>query len=210
MTDVKICGLTRAEDVALACELGARYLGFNFSAASPRRISPEAARVLVSSAPRHVSRVGVFVDETAGQMREAADAAGLDFIQIHRPLRPDDVESPPRPVFAVARIGNGAPQVPSDETLARCRAVLFDAAVAGMAGGTGATFDWDLVAGRRWPIRVFLAGGLAPENVGEAIARVGPSAVDVASGVESAPGVKDREKMARFFRAVEEADARLT
>lgn len=208
MTDVKICGLTRAEDVALACELGARYLGFNFSAASPRRVSPAAARQLVSSAPRHVRRVGVFVDETAEQMREAADAAGLDFIQIHRPLRADDLDLSPRPVFAVARVGNTL-QAPPDETLAGCRAILFDAAASGMAGGTGATFDWDLLAGRRWPVPVFLAGGLAPENVGEAIARVAPAAVDVASGVESAPGVKDEEKMARFFRAVEEADARL-
>ncbi|MFN2632379.1 MAG: N-(5'-phosphoribosyl)anthranilate isomerase, partial [Thermoanaerobaculia bacterium] len=148
MTDVKICGLTRPADVALACELGARYLGFNFSAASPRRISPAAARGLVASAPRHVSRVGVFVDETAAEMREAADAADLDFIQIHRVLRPDDIDLSPRPVFAVARVGTtlGAPP---DETLARCRAVLFDAAASGRAGGTGATFDWDLLAGRR-------------------------------------------------------------
>ncbi|MEP6769555.1 MAG: phosphoribosylanthranilate isomerase [Acidobacteriota bacterium] len=209
MTDVKICGLTRAEDVARACELGARYLGFNFSAASPRRISPEAARGLVSAAARHVSRVGVFVDETAEQMREAVDAASLDFIQIHRPLRPEDFDLSPRPVFAVARVRKRL-EVPPDETLARCHALLFDAAAPGVAGGSGATFDWDLLAGRRWPVPVFLAGGLAPENVGGAIARVCPSAVDVASGVESAPGVKDEEKMARFFRAVEEADARLT
>ncbi|MEP6802728.1 MAG: phosphoribosylanthranilate isomerase [Acidobacteriota bacterium] len=208
MTDVKVCGLTRAEDVALACELGARYLGFNFSAASPRRISPAVAGRLVAVAPPHVLRVGVFVHESAEEMREAAEAAALDFVQLHRPLRREDLDAAPRPVFAVTRIGNGGPPGP-DATLARCRAILFDTAVAGLAGGTGETFDWSLIAGTRWPVPVFLAGGLAPENVGEAIARVRPSAVDVASGVESAPGVKDREKMARFFRAVEEADARL-
>ena len=209
MTDVKVCGLTRAEDVALACELGARYLGFNFSAASPRRLSLDDAGRLAAAAPRHVARVGVFVDESAEEMREAAEAAALDFVQLHRPLRPGDVEAAPRPVFAVARVGAGGAPAGSEETLARCRAILFDTAVAGLAGGTGETFDWSLITGRRWPVPVFLAGGLAPENVGEAIARVRPSAVDVASGVESAPGVKDSEKMARFFRAVEEADARL-
>lgn len=209
MTDVKVCGLTRAQDVALACELGARYLGFNFSSASPRRLMLDAARRLADAAPPGVARVGVFVDESPEEMREAAEAARLDFVQLHRPLRPDDIDAAPRPIFAVARIGNTSPPPGAGGPLGRCRAILFDTAIAGVPGGTGETFDWALVAGTRWPVPVFLAGGLSPENVGAAIERVRPAAVDVASGVESAPGIKDSEKMARFFRAVEEADARL-
>ncbi|MEO8190183.1 MAG: phosphoribosylanthranilate isomerase [Acidobacteriota bacterium] len=209
MTDVKVCGLTRVEDVALACELGARYLGFNFSAASPRLLTLDAARRLADAASPGVARVGVFVDESPEEMREAAEAARLDFVQLHRRLRSEDVDAAPRPIFAVARIGNGSPLPGAGGPLALCRAILFDTADAGMPGGTGVTFDWGLVAGTRWPVPVFLAGGLAPDNVGAAIERVRAAAVDVASGVESAPGIKDSEKMARFFRAVEEVDARL-
>ncbi len=209
MTDVKVCGLTRVEDVALACELGARYLGFNFSAVSPRRLSLGAAQRLSAAAPPHIARVGVFVNESAGEMRAAAEAAKLDFVQLHRPLRPGDVDAAPRPVFAVTRVGDIGVPAASDETLARCRAILFDTAVAGVAGGSGETFDWGLLAGTRWPIPVFLAGGLSPGNVAAAIERVRPAAVDVASGIESSPGIKDSEKMARFFRAVEDADAGL-
>ncbi|MEP7131553.1 MAG: phosphoribosylanthranilate isomerase [Acidobacteriota bacterium] len=209
MTDVKVCGLTRAQDVALACELGARYLGFNFSSASPRRLTLDTARRLADAAPPGVARVGVFVDEGPEEMRQAAEAARLDFVQLHRRLRSEDIDAAPRPIFAVARIGKGSPLPGAGGPLARCRAILFDTAVAGMPGGTGETFDWELVAGTRWPVPVFLAGGLSPENVGAAIERVRPAAVDVASGVESALGIKDSEKMARFFRAVEEVDARL-
>lgn len=205
MTDVKICGLTRPEDVELACALGARYLGFNFARESPRRVSVEAAADLAAAAAPGIVRVGVFVGETAEEIRRAARAASLDLVQIHRTLCGGDLESTPRPVVAVSRVGAAGEEPPSDALLALCRAVLFDTA-GGAAGGTGRTFDWEIVVRRAWPVPVFLAGGLRAENVGAAIALVRPAAVDVASGVESAPGVKDPVRLARFFDAVREAD----
>jgi len=206
MTEVKICGLTRPRDVELACALGAAYLGFNFAAASPRRVSPSAARVLAAAARPAAVKVGVFVEETEAQIREAIEAAGLDLVQIHRPLREADLELP-RPVLAVARLRNGSAAIPEERLLARCRFVLFDAALPGRPGGTGTTLDWNALSGRRWPVPWMLAGGLDPENVAAAIARARPDAVDVASGVESSPGVKDEDRMRRFFEAVRSADA---
>lgn len=206
MTDVKICGLTRAEDVASACELGARYVGFNFSSASPRRVPLTAARQLAAAAAPGVSRVGVFVDETAEEIRGAVEAATLDLIQIHRALREEDLDLP-RPVIAWLGVDAAGSLVgTSTALLGRCRAALVDAAVPGLAGGTGRTFDWSVLAGRRFPVPILLAGGLTPENAEEAIVRVRPAAVDVASGVESAPGVKDRGRLERFFAAVRRAD----
>jgi len=203
MTAVKVCGLTREEDVALACELGARWLGFNFASASPRRVDPDRARAIAAVAPGSAVRVGVFVEETADEIRRAIEAASLDAVQLHRPLAAADLDLP-RGVFAVVSVGEGALAVPPKEDLARCRAVLFDSA----SGGSGLPFDWARVDGGPWPVPVLLAGGLTPENVGRAIERLRPAGVDVASGVESSPGIKDAARMRRFFRAVEEADAR--
>jgi phosphoribosylanthranilate isomerase len=203
VTAVKVCGLTREEDVALACNLGARWLGFNFARASNRRVDLGRARALAAAAPGPAVRVGVFVDETVDEIRRAIEAASLDAVQLHRPLAAADLELP-RGVFAVVSVGEGAFAVPPKEDLARCRAVLFDSA----SGGSGLPFDWSRVDGGSWPVPVLLAGGLTPENVGRAIGRVRPAGVDVASGVESAPGIKDAVKMRQFFRAVEEADAR--
>lgn len=205
-TEIKICGLTRPEDVALACELGATWLGFNFAAESPRRIGLGRARELASLASPGTGRVGVFVRESLEEIRGAIEAASLDAVQVHRALRPEDVEEIPRPVFAVVRVAAAPLDVPAAASLERCRAVLFDAASASADGGTGRAFDWSLLEGRRWPVPFFLAGGLTPENVGAAVARLHPAGVDVASGVESAPGIKDRWKMRRFFEAVKEAD----
>ena len=206
-TEIKICGLTRPEDVALACELGARWLGFNFAAESPRRLGLDRARELASRASPGTGRVGVFVRESLDEIRRAVEAASLDAVQVHRPLRAEDVEEIPRPVFAVVRVAGAPLDVPAAHSLERCRAVLFDAAGAA-AGGTGRPFDWSILEGRRWPVPFFLAGGLTPENVGSAVARLHPAGVDVASGVESSPGIKDRERMVRFFEAVREADVR--
>ncbi len=207
MTRVKICGLTRAQDVELACVLGADYLGFNFAAASPRRVTLERARDLAGITSPGVLRVGVFVDESAEEIRAASAAARLDLVQIHRPLSAKDLEEAPVPVIAVVGVSRNGADVPGPELLARCRAVLCDTAVAGKSGGTGLAFDWSLLSGTDWPVPVILAGGLECGNVGEAIARVHPAAVDVASGVESSPGVKDETKMRLFFEAVRRADA---
>ena len=208
MTQVKICGLTRPQDVELACALGAAYVGLNFAFVSPRRVTAEAARELVASVPSGVARVGVFVGETPEQIREAIEAASLDLVQVHRALREEDLRLP-RPVIAVVRVEDGAAAAPVG-LLPRCRALLFDAAAGDLAGGSGKPFDWSALDGTRWPVPVILAGGLTAENVGAGIARVRPAAVDVASGVESAPGVKDAGKLRRFFEAVKEADVRLS
>jgi phosphoribosylanthranilate isomerase len=127
-------------------------------------------------------------------------------VQIHRPLRDEDLDEIPRPVFAVVRVAH-ALELPSSSALERCRAVLFDTAVPSMDGGSGRSFDWSLLEGRSWPVPFFVAGGLTPENVAAPVERLHPAGVDVASGVESAPGVKDPERMRQFFRAVKEADA---
>lgn len=206
MTQIKICGLTRPEDVDLACVFGADYVGFNFAAASPRRVTLDSARDLAGATRPGVVRVGVFVHESIEEIRAAIEAARLDLVQIHRPLSAEDLRQSPLPVIAVVGVSqNGADSAPT-EVLARCRSVLCDTALSGRSGGTGTVFDWNLLAGRAWPVPMILAGGLDPDNVAEAIARVHPAAVDVASGVESSPGIKDETKMRLFFEAVHRAD----
>jgi len=208
MTDVKICGLTRSADVEKACALGASYVGFIFAEASPRRVSLQEASELGRATRPGVARVGIFVHEDYAFIGRAVEAARLDLAQIHRPLRPEDLDNVPVPIVAVARVAGGVAQVPALQELARCRSILFDAAGRESGGGSGVRFDWTLLAGKTFPVPVFLGGGLDAGNVGEAIARVKPAAVDVASGVESAPGIKDEMKMKRFFEEVHRADAR--
>jgi phosphoribosylanthranilate isomerase len=207
VTDVKICGLTREADVATACELGAAYVGFNFASSSPRRVDLRLARRLASAVPRDVRRVGVFVDETYEEVAAAVDIASLDLVQLHRALTPEDVDRISVGVLAVSH-AHRKDSIPPESLLQRCAGILFDGGIDGVPGGSGVAFDWSLLEGRRWPVPLFVAGGLSAENVGESIRRTAPSAVDVASGVERAPGVKDPDRMRRFFRAVREADAR--
>jgi phosphoribosylanthranilate isomerase len=205
MTDVKICGLTRPLDVELACELGASCVGFNFASVSPRRVGIDAARELAAAAAAGVARIGVFVDEGRDEILAAIEAASLDAIQIHRPLRESDRDLP-RPLVAVARVRNGSTALPPPGLLERCRFLLVDSERDGLSGGTGTTVDWSALAGKSWPVPLMLAGGLNAANVEEAIETVRPWAVDVASGVESAPGVKDERQMRLFFEAVRRAD----
>jgi len=207
MTTVKICGLMREADVALACTLGAGAVGFNFVSSSARRLTLERARRLAGETPRGVLRVGVFASAETLVIRTAVEKAGLDVAQLHRPLRQEDVDSLGVPVIAVAGVGPDGPELPPAARLSKCRALLFDTLAADLAGGTGRTFDWRAVAGRDFGVPIVIAGGLNADNVAEAARRVRPWAVDVASGVESAPGVKDPEKMRRFIEAVRDADA---
>lgn len=202
MTAVKICGLTRSEDVAAACELGAAYVGFNFAASSPRRITPAIAREIAAAAPVGVLRVGVFVAEDAETIARAIEAAGLHLVQLHRRLTEEEVAASPVPIIAVARQVGDDFAVPRRDLLVRCHAVLFDP-----SEGTGKALDPARIEEASWPVPVLVAGGLDAENVGAVIRRLRPAGVDVASGVESAPGIKDRGKLERFFAAVREADA---
>jgi phosphoribosylanthranilate isomerase len=203
VTRIKICGLTREEDVRAAADLGAAYLGLNFASGSPRRVTLEKARSLARCA-RGALRVGVFVGETRGEIEAASEAASLDLVQLHRPLREEDL-SLPVPIIAVALVsGSGAAPIPP-AILSRCHAVLFDSDDA-TRRGPRAPFEWSQPAGNRSTVPAWLAGGLTPENVAEAIRTFRPAGVDVASGVESAPGVKDHDRMRLFFESVRSAD----
>jgi phosphoribosylanthranilate isomerase len=206
MTRIKICGLTRPEDVSLASELGASAVGFVFAASSPRRVPLERAEELLAAAGPGVSRVGVFVEEEKSFIEEAIEAARLDLVQLHRPLRAADLEGAPATVIAVVSVSGSAAPLPPADWLRRCRWLLFDAGGSAGTGGAGTRFDWGVLDGKKFEAPVYLAGGLDAGNVGEAIHRVHPDGVDVASGIERAPGVKDPEKMRRFFEAVRAAD----
>ena len=202
MTAVKVCGLTRVEDVRLACRLKVTYAGFNFVAASPRRVTPSAARELCEACAPGMLKVGVFLADDEA-IDSAVVVAGLDLVQLHGRLTEEMVESSPVPVIAVARLTGAAFGVPRREILVRCHALLFDP-----SEGEGVPLDPARIEEASWPVPVLVAGGLTPETVGDVIRRLRPAGVDVASGVESAPGIKDRVKLERFFAAVKEADAR--
>jgi phosphoribosylanthranilate isomerase len=208
-TRVKVCGITRPEDALLAVRLGASALGFNFYSASPRYIAPEVARTIIRQLPPFVMAVGVFANEAEmTHIVEIARDAGVSAVQLHGPRFPGSIgQADGLPVIRAVAVADGF----KAEMLAgfEARAFLLDAYHPNLSGGTGRSFNWDLVrdAGRYGTI--ILAGGLKPENVGHAIRLVRPFAVDVASGVESAPGQKDPELLRAFFAAVEEADRNL-
>jgi phosphoribosylanthranilate isomerase len=205
-TRVKICGITRLEDAQQAVDLGAAALGFNFYPPSPRYIEPEEARDIVRQLPPFVIPVGVFANETdAGQVFSIASAAGATAVQLHGPAFPNlhellsaftlVVAVPVREGFKVEELGKLKPT-----------AYLLDAFDPDRPGGTGKTFDWNAAREAKRYGPIILAGGLTPENVGQAVRAVRPFAVDVASGVESAPGIKEPAKLRAFFAAVAEAD----
>jgi phosphoribosylanthranilate isomerase len=205
-TRVKICGITRWEDAQLAVELGAAALGFNFYPPSPRYIPPAAARAIILKLPPLIVPVGVFANETDDQtVARVARESRVTILQLHGPHLPrlDRALAGFRLIRAIAVREDFRP-----DTLQELGgdAFLLDAFDTKLLGGTGKPFDWAL-AREATPFRtIILAGGLTPENVGQAIREVRPFAVDVASGVESAPGAKDEAKLRQFFVAVKEAD----
>lgn len=205
---VKICGLTRLQDMAAVAAAGAAWAGLNFFAKSPRFVSPTQARALSLAAPVGLARVGLFVDAEDALIDAVLAEAPLDMLQLHG-------HEPPERVIAL-RARHGLPVMkvvgvagPDDlaalTTYGRVADMLLVDAKAPkdavLPGGNGLTFDWRLIAGRRWPVPWMLAGGLTPANVAEAIALTGAPAVDVASGVERAPGVKDADTIAAFCAA---------
>ena len=195
-----MCGITNSEDALCAAGLGASALGFVFYEKSPRFISPEEAGEVIRQVPPFVTKVGVFVNAGADYLREAKDIAGFDVYQFHGDETPE---------FCAAFAGNyiKAVRVRNAESLSAVElygtdAFLFDAYSPDAYGGTGENFSWDLLSGRKLGNRfVILSGGLNPDNVRDAIRAAGPYAVDVSSGVESSPGIKDHLKLERFMEA---------
>jgi phosphoribosylanthranilate isomerase len=203
---VKICGVTLPDDAAVAAAAGADFIGLNFWARSKRHIDPARAPIVAGVARGAGSAliVGVFVDARADEIAEIHGAVGLDRVQLHGDEHPDDVkriaDAVGVPVWKAIAVRDARDLAALDEW--PVEAILLDAPSTGR-GGSGQTFDWVLAAAaQNAPARpLVLAGGLTPENVGAAIARVKPWAVDVASGVERAPGVKDHDKVRAFIAA---------
>jgi phosphoribosylanthranilate isomerase len=212
---VKICGVTTPADVAACVAAGADAVGVNFHPGSKRYVDPRASQALLRSIPPLMAGVGVFVGLPVRQVTALAYQLGLGGIQIHG--EPREAADPfPFRLIAAFRVRDRDSLSAIDAYLATCRAaghlpsaVLVDAYVEGQEGGTGQTAPWDLLADYKPDVPLILAGGLTPENVGEAIRVVRPDGVDVASGVESAPGEKDPDQVRRFVAAAREAAARL-
>jgi phosphoribosylanthranilate isomerase len=195
---VKICGITNREDALHAAASGADALGFVFYSGSPRYVTPETVAAICSELPPFVIRVGLFVNESVEMIRGVAGECGLDALQLHGDESPQACLLPPY------RVIKGLRPLAGDDLAALAiypvSALLVDAAVPGHFGGTGQRADWALAAKLAVTHRVVLAGGLTPDNVAAAITQVRPYAVDVSSGVESAPGKKDPLKVAEFIR----------
>ncbi|MDI6893662.1 MAG: phosphoribosylanthranilate isomerase [Bacillota bacterium] len=208
---VKICGLTRPEEVAWAAEAGADGVGLVFHPASRRAVTVERARRLAAEAPPGVIRVGVVAGPSLEELLTLVDGVPLDAVQWHGPYREAVMEElrrlRPRVKMVVAAALSGGKDGYRDALRLAGLAdyLLLDTLVG--RGGTGVPWDWDLATGLALPLPVIVAGGLTPENVGTALERVRPAGVDVSSGVESA-GVKERGKMHRFVQAVRQWEQR--
>jgi phosphoribosylanthranilate isomerase len=195
---VKVCGITRVEDALAASELGASAVGFVFWPGSPRFIDPYRARAIVRALPPFVTPVGVFVNQAAEYVNGVASLVRLGAVQLHGDEDAGFVSRMNRPVIKAISAG-------SDEAAAGWSAIatlLFDAHDPEKRGGTGLASDWAAAARMARTHRLLLAGGLTSDNVAEAVARVRPFGVDVSSGVESAPGIKDRSRMEAFFKVL--------
>jgi phosphoribosylanthranilate isomerase len=195
---VKICGITRSEDLQAACNAGADALGFVFYAKSPRHLAVEQAAALVNQLPPFVQSVGLFVDAEPAFVEAVLKSVPLDLLQFHGNEAPEQCRRFGRPYLKAIRMKPGADLVKYCADFHDARALLLDAYVPGVPGGTGERFDWNLIpAGLPKPI--VLSGGLNPDNVALAVKTVRPWAVDVSSGVESAPGIKDAARVAAFI-----------
>ncbi len=206
-TRIKICGITRLEDARQAVGAGADALGMVFHAPSPRAVTPELAAEIVAGLPPFVSVVGLFVNADSRLIESVLSRVRLDYLQFHGDELPADCERYQIPYIKVARIRPGFDLVQYAVGYRRARALLVDAYVPGQPGGTGRVFDWAQLPDKL-PLPLILSGGLTSKNVGLAIRTVKPWAVDVSSGVESAPGLKDAGKVLQFIQGVRNEDLR--
>jgi len=206
---VKICGITNWRDAKRAAEAGADFLGFNFYPGSPRYIEPAKARKIVRRLPKGIAVVGVFQNESEHKVRDIARRAGLGYLQLHGDEPPDMVMRLGRSWRVIKALRVGKSFRPA--RLGRYKmaaALLLDGFDRHRRGGTGKTFDWKFARQAKRYGRIFLAGGLNPENVGEAVRAGKPYAVDVSSGVEAAPGKKDAARMKAFVQAARGRETR--
>jgi len=204
-TAVKICGITRPEDGLAAARAGAHAIGLVFHEASPRNVEPRAAAEIVRRLPPFVTAVGLFVDAEPRRVREVLAAVPLQMLQFHGEEAPDYCAAFGLPYLKAVRMGRGVDLLQYAARYATAKGLLLDTHDAALAGGSGLSFDWTLIPAGL-PLPIVLAGVLTPDNVGEAVRRVRPWAVDVSSGVERAKGIKDADKMAAFVRGARDAD----
>lgn len=210
-TRIKMCGITNIEDAEEGVRTGVDALGFIFAENSPRYIEPEKARAIVARLPPFVDFVGVFVDREMDGVRDIVNLCGLTSVQLHGGESPEycrqlAAAASSFKILKAFRVGPSA--VPADFQPYQdvARGFLLDTYAADRVGGTGKTFDWDIIASLDLKRPVILAGGLTPENVGLAIREVQPFAVDINSGVEICPGRKDYDKLRRLVDEVRRAD----
>ncbi len=207
-TRIKICGLTREEDVDAAVAAGADAIGFVFYPPSPRYVTPARAAQLLARIPAFVTRVGLFVNATPDEVAAVLDVAPLELLQFHGDETGDVCRDMGRhfgrPWIKAARVRPGLDLLEYAASFTGAAGLLLDAYVEGYGGG-GQTFDWSLLP-NSLPLPVILSGGLHPGNVTEAVRAVRPWAVDVSSGVEAAKGIKDADKIAGFIAGVRNAE----
>lgn len=205
---IKICGITNFADALAAVENGAEMLGFNFYPKSRRFVEPENARKIAEQMPKYVLKVGVFVNESLDSILKIARLVQLDIVQLHGDETPHFASKiTDFPVIKALRVGNGFEPTRAAEYQT---AILLDAFDENERGGTGKVFDWRIALETKKAVsELILAGGLSPENVGDAIKMVAPSGVDVCSSIESRAGKKDLRKMREFIRNARKVSKKL-
>lgn len=199
---MKICGVTRASDAQLAAELGASAIGFIFWPQSPRFVEPDVAREIAAGLPPGVVPVGVFVDQPVSQVRDIATRVGLGAVQLHGHESVEYAAALREPVIKAVSVGEGFTAAALD-VIPAGMTVLLDAHDPVTRGGTGRTIDWTLAAAAAARRPLMLSGGLNPDNVRDAVRAVRPYGIDLSSGVESSPGVKDHDRLRELFDALD-------
>lgn len=204
-TRVKVCGIVDPGDARAAVAGGADALGFVFHRSSSRYVPPERAAEMIRELPAFVDAVGVVVDLGPAELDNIARVSGIGYFQFHGSEDPQTCEAAGLPFLKALRVKADTDIHSSAEPYSRARGLLLDAFVQDLPGGTGSTFDWSRIPASM-PAPVFLAGGLTVDNVADAIRAVRPFGVDVSSGVEQSPGVKDPDRIMKFMRSVRDAD----
>lgn len=209
MTRIKICGITREQDLLAVANSGADAIGLVFYEKSPRHVSVQQASELMRNVPPFVTVVGLFVNPTLDYVRQVLATVSLDVLQFHGEESPEFCQQFGKPYLKAIRVKAGVDLVEYAARYAGAQGLLLDAFVEGTQGGTGESFDWALIP-QNLSLPVILSGGLHAGNVAEAVKQVRPYAVDVSSGVEASKGIKDAARVAAFIKEVKQIDVQLS